>query len=93
MLQRVQSGVVRRADDLGVAPVGRGPEPWSDIITTQTLRVADGVILPGIKGHAVQRALQDPVTWQTEQRVRRTLSQTHRRRVRRADGSHQVEES
>lgn len=62
MLQRVQSGVVRCADDLGVPLVGRRSESRSDVVTRQTLGVTDGVILPGVKGHAVQRSLQDPVT-------------------------------
>lgn len=62
MLQWVQSGVVRRTDDLSVTLVGRRSESWCDVVTSQTLRVTDGVKLPGVKGHTIQRALQDPVT-------------------------------
>lgn len=68
MLQRIQSGIVRCADDLGVPLVGRRPKSRSDVVTRQTLAITDGVILPGIKGHTVQRSLQDPVTcWAVRQ--------------------------
>lgn len=90
VLQRVQSGVVRRADDLGVVPVGRRPQSWRHVVTRQTLGVADGVKLPRVKGLTIQRALQDPVTYR---RDRQSVRQSDGQSDGWSDGSHLVEES
>lgn len=89
VLQRVQPGVVRRADDLRVLLVGRGSESRSDVVTRQTLGVADGVILPGVKGQAVQRPLQNPVAWWGDSQL--TVRQADRQSVRQS--AHLVVES
>ena len=54
MFQRVQSGVVRCADDLCVVLVGRRAESRRHVVMGQTLGVTNGVKLPGGKGHTVQ---------------------------------------
>lgn len=63
MLQWVQPGVVGGADDLGVVAVGGRAQRGCHVVASQTLRVTYGIELPGVKGHAVQRALQDPVAY------------------------------
>lgn len=66
MLQRVEPGVVGGADNLGVVAVGGRAQRGRHVVVTQTLRVTNSVELPGVKGHTVQRALQDPVACGSE---------------------------
>ena len=61
MLQRHQSRVVGRADDLVVLLVGGGSDAGGNVVVRQALRVANGVVLPGREVHPVQRTLQHPV--------------------------------
>lgn len=62
VLQRHQSRVVGRTDDLIVSLVGGRAEAGRDVVARQTLGVADGVVLPRLEVHSVQRALQNPVS-------------------------------
>lgn len=57
MFQRHQSGVVGGADDLIISLVGGRPKARGDIITGQTLCIADGIVLPWLVGDAIQRSL------------------------------------
>ena len=53
VLQGDQLGVVGGADDLVVALVGGRSAAGRDVVARQTLTVTDGVVLPGLIGHAV----------------------------------------
>lgn len=61
VLQRHQTRVVGRADDLIVPLIGWRSEAGGDVVSGQALGVADRVILPRLEVHSVQRALQNPV--------------------------------
>lgn len=61
VLQRVDLGVERRADHFIVPGIGWGSRLWINVKSCQALRVCDGVVLPGFKGHAIGWPLQDPV--------------------------------
>ena len=62
VLQRLDLGVEGGADDLVVPGVVRGSGARVEVEARQALGVRDGVVLPRVIGHAIQRALQDPVT-------------------------------
>lgn len=61
MFQRHQSGVVGGADDLIISLIGGRPKTWGDIVTGQTLRITDGIILPWLVLDTIQRPLENPV--------------------------------
>lgn len=62
VLQRHQTRVVGCTDDLIVPLVCRGAKAGGDVVSGQTLCVADSIILPRLEVHSVQRSLQNPVT-------------------------------
>lgn len=57
VLQRVNLWIERRADNFIIPGVGWRSRPWIDVKSCQALGVCDSVVLPGIKGHAINRAL------------------------------------
>lgn len=61
MLKGHQARIVRGADHFVISPVGGRPPSRSDIVTSQTLRVTNCIILPGAEHCAVQRTFQNPV--------------------------------
>lgn len=63
ILERVNLGVEGRADDLLISCVRWRACAGHHVVAGQALGVRDGVVLPWGEGDAVQRALQDPVTW------------------------------
>lgn len=63
ILQGLDFGVERGADDLVVACVGWRSGAGKDVEASEALCVCDGIVLPGGKGHPIQGTLQHPVTW------------------------------
>lgn len=63
ILQRVDLGVERRADDLVVPCIRRRASARHHVEAGEALGVCDGVVLPRGERDAVQRALQNPVAW------------------------------
>lgn len=62
MLQWHQPRIIRGTDHFIIGPVSGWPPSWGYIVTSQTLRVTNCIILPGAKVGAIQRTLQNPVS-------------------------------
>lgn len=62
MLQRHQPRIIWGADHFVIRSVCGRPPPWGYIVTSQTLRVTNCIVLPGTELGAVQRTLQNPVS-------------------------------
>ena len=61
MLKGHQPRVIRGADHFVISPVSGWPPPWGYVVTSQTLRVTNCIILPGTELGAIQGTLQNPV--------------------------------
>ena len=61
MLKGHQPRVIRGADHFVISPVSGWSPPWGYVVTSQTLRVTNCIILPGTELGAIQGTLQNPV--------------------------------